>query len=373
MRYRRLGRTELQVSLLGVGCGYLAVLDRAEGERLLARALELGINYFDGRYGDSSTKLRPLLARQRERCVVVSKTHETTAAAALRRVDEDLTELASDYIDIYLLRTYTRDMLRQHLAPGGAMEGLERARARGKVRHVGLSGHGDLTVLAEGIASRRVDVVLFPLNVVRREALEVLIPIAQAHDVGLAVMKPVSVGAIPAAVALPWLANQPIHTMVPGVSCLEQLEANVTALERTTLSLSAAEEAEVARWRRRLDGETCRICDEICGPVCPAGIYISGLVHHDVWFNLYRHRGLAAFLASPWAPWAKQGLLAHFERRLATLEACTHCGACEQRCPYGLPIRTMIDGMLADHPALIAALRERAWHDTYRDAPSPYA
>lgn len=372
MRYRRLGRTELPVSLLGVGCGYLAVLDRPEGERLLARAFEMGVNYFDGRYGDSSFKLRPLLARHRERCVVVTKTHETTAEAALRRVDEDLAELGSDYVDVYLLRTYTRDMLRQHLAPGGSMEGLERARACGKVRHVGLSGHGDLTVLAEGIATGRVDVVLFPLNVVRREALELLIPVAQEHDVGLAVMKPVSVGLIPPAVALPWLANQPVHTMVPGVCSLEQLEADVAALERETLALSAEEEAEVERWRWRLDAETCRICDEHCGPACQAGMYISGMVHHDVWYNYYRNLGLEAFLGYPWAPWAKKGLLAHFERRLAKLRACTHCRLCEQHCPYGLPIMDMIDRMLDDHPPLIAALRERAWHETYRDARSPY-
>lgn len=48
MEYRRLGRTE--VSLLGVGCGYLGMLERAEGRHLLERAFALGINYFDGRY-----------------------------------------------------------------------------------------------------------------------------------------------------------------------------------------------------------------------------------------------------------------------------------------------------------------------------------
>ena len=54
MQYRRLGRTELQVSVLGVGGGYVMLLEPERGTRLYQRAYDLGLNYFDGRYGDSS-------------------------------------------------------------------------------------------------------------------------------------------------------------------------------------------------------------------------------------------------------------------------------------------------------------------------------
>jgi predicted aldo/keto reductase-like oxidoreductase len=367
-----LGRTGLQVSVLGVGCGYLSVIEREVGERLLARAFELGVNYFDGRYGDSNQKLAPLLACHRHECVVVSKTHETTAAAALHRIEEDCKELGSDYIDLYLLRTYSTEMLRAHLAPGGSMEGLLRAREQGKIRFIGLSGHGDLNALAEGVRSGLVDYVLFPLNIVRREALEQLVPVAQQHDVGLGVMKPVSVGAIPARVALPWLLNQPIHTIAPGVTTLAQLEENVAAVERDPLALSTAEAAEVEAWRQRLETTVCRICDEICGPQCEPKLYISMMVHHDVWYNHYRNMGLAAFLAHPWAAWAKRDLERHFSRRLEALQRWTRCGKCEEVCPYHLPIREMLQRMLQDHPPLLAALREQSWATQYADAVSPY-
>lgn len=367
MEYRRLGRTELQVSVLGVGCGYLSVVEGDEGIRLLERAFELGINYFDGRYGDSNFKLRPLLARQRDQCVIVTKTAETTAEGALRRVGEDLDELETDYIDVFLLRTYTREMLQRHLAPGGSIEGLRRARETGKIRFIGISGHGDLTVLAQGIETGLVDVVLFPLNIVRREALELLIPVAQAQDVGLAVMKPVSTGVIPPEVALPWLMTQPIHTIVPGMTTIEHLERDVACLERDQVALSSAEEAEVERWRQGLDHETCRICDELCQP-CEAGLSISWIIHHDVWYNHYRNMGLEAFLRHPWAPWAKRGVEAHFARRLATLQACTRCGLCEERCPHHLPIMRMLERMLADHPPLIEAVKEKGWSSKYEDA-----
>ncbi|UCC64480.1 MAG: aldo/keto reductase, partial [Anaerolineae bacterium] len=206
MLYRRLGRTELQVSVLGVGGGYVMLLEPDLGAQLYQRAFDLGLNYFDGRYGDSSRKLRPVLKRDRARCVVATKTRETTAEGVMRRVEEDLGELDTDYIDVFLLRCYTHEMLQEYLVPGGAFDGLRQAQEQGKIRFMGLSNHSDPSVLAAGIETGLVDVVLFPLNIVRREALDALIPVAQAHDVGLVVMKPLSVGKVPADIGLRWLA-----------------------------------------------------------------------------------------------------------------------------------------------------------------------
>ena len=362
MEYRRLGRTELQVSLLGVGAGYLAVLDRPTGERIYRRAYELGVNYFDGRYGDSNYKLAPLLREHRDQCVVATKTRETGASGVARRVEEELVELGTDYIDIFLLRTYSHEMLADHLAPNGAFDGVLKAREQGKVRFIGMAAHGDLTVLEDGIRTGIVDVIIFPLNIVRREALDGLIPLAQEYDVGLVVMKPVSVGMLPAEQALPWLANQPIHTMVPGVSSLEELELDARVLERTTLALSAQEESQVEAVRQRVDALTCRICDGFCAP-CPEGIDIPSMIYHDVWYNLYRNMGLEAFLAAPWHPGARKLFERHFRARLGKLAACTGCRECEARCSYGIPVVDMLEDMKVDHPPLIEALAALGWQD----------
>jgi uncharacterized protein len=303
---------------------------------------------------------------------VVTKTSEFTAEGAQRRVEEDLKELGSDYIDIFLLRTYNREMLEQHLAPGGSMEGVQKARQAGKVRFAGLAGHTDLVALADGIRTGLVDVVLSPLNIVRREGLELLVPAAQEHDTGLAVMKPLQAGIIPPHVALPWLANQPIHTMVPGVSSMEHLEANLAAMERGNMALSAEEEAEVERWRQGLDHVSCRICDQNCHPVCEPRIYISGIMHHDVWLNHFRQRGLEAFVKSPWAGWAKKGVQGHFEHLLAAAKSCTHCGRCEQVCPHQLPIINTIEALLDSLPPLIDVVKRENWTALYENAPSPY-
>lgn len=372
MEYRRLGRTGLQVSLLGVGGGYLMLNEHQIGTQIYQRAVDLGLNYFDGRYGQSSTMQRPVLGRHRERCIVATKTADSTKEGALRRIDEDLEELGTDYLDIFYLRTYTREMLDAHMAPGGSIEGMLEARDQGKIRAIGLSNHSDPAVSVAGIETGLFDVVLFPLNIVRREALDGLIPAAQKHDVGLAVMKPLSVGKIPAETALRWLVNQPIHTIVAGMSSMEHLEMDVAAVERCPLALSPEEEAEIERCRQELDRETCRICKGICNEVCEIEIPISSMIHHDVLHEHYRNLGLEAFLEFPLTPWAKKAVGKHFARRLSLLQSCTRCGLCEETCPHHLPIMDMLEDMLEGHQSLIQAVEEREWVTRYADSESPY-
>lgn len=371
MEYRRLGRTDLQVSVLGVGGGYLMLLEPEQGTELCQRAFDLGLNYFDGRYGDSSRKLAPVLKQDRKRCIVATKTGEANAGGVLRRIDEDLQELDTDYLDVFYLRCYTHDMLRERLAPGGAFDGLREARRAGKVRYTGLANHSDPSVTVAGIETGLVDVVLTPLNIVRQEALDTLIPAALEHDVGLVVMKPLSVGKIPARIGLRWLVNQPVHCISPGMSSLQHLAVDVAAVEHAPKTLTTEELAEVERCRGELDRFVCRICDQLCQSVCEAGMPISLMIHHDVLYEQYRNLGLEAFVDSSLTSWARRAVESHFAQRLAVVQACTHCGLCERICPHGLPILDMLEQMLADHPPLIEAARERGWSAEYRDAKPP--
>lgn len=371
MEYRRLGRTERQVSLLGVGGGYLMLLERERGTRIYQRAYELGINYFDGRYGDTSAMQRPVIRQDREHFVVATKTASHTRAEALCRLDEDLEELDTDYLDIFYLRAYNGEMLRAHLAPGGPVEGLLEARRQGKIRALGLADHSDLAALAASVETGLIDVVEFPLNIVRRDALDVLIPTCQKHDTGMVVMKPVNVGLAPAEVCLPWLANQPIHVMAPGISTMEQLEADVAALDRRPMALSTAEEAEVERWRQATDRETCRICDKVCQVVCEQGLNIDWILYHNVFQNEFRRLGVQGFLEYPFAPWVRKHAEFTFSTTVAELEACTRCGKCEEACPHHLPVMDLLMRMKESQLALLEALAEADWTARYRDADSP--
>ena len=372
MEYRRLGRTELRVSLLGVGGGYVMLLEDEEGRCIYRRAMELGVNYFDGRYGFTSRMLSPLIQAEREQWVVVTKTAETTKEGALARIDEDLEELGSDYIDVFYLRTYNQEMREAHFAPGGSIEGLLEARDKGKIRFLGLAGHSDLSALADGVDTGLIDAVIFPLNVVRRDALDVLVPACQAHDVGMVVMKPVNVGLVPADVCVRWLANQPIHVMVPGVNSVGQLELDAGALDRPCMALSAEEEAEAEAWRAQMDDRTCRICDRVCQVVCEPKLQIDWLLYHNVFYNELRVLGPERFMAHPWAPWVKGSLRRTYERNLASLRSCTQCRKCEQVCPYGLPVVDMLEQIKEDHVELLGRLEHTDWDTAYADALSPF-
>jgi hypothetical protein len=344
------------------------------GTRLYQRALDLGLNYFDGRYGASSLMLRPLMQdpATRARSVLVTKTAETTRDGALRRIDEDRAELGTDAIDIFFLRTYNQAMLQAHLAPGGSLEGLLQARDEGKIRFLGLAGHSDMGCLADGIETGLIDAVIFPLNVVRRDAYERLIPAAQSHDVGLVVMKPLNAGTVPPAVGLSWLATQPIHTMVPGVSTIAHLEECVAALQDADRALSGDLAVEVEGIREALDRYTCRICDHLCRSACEQGLPLDVLLYHDVYYNQYRALGLEGLLDFALAEWVKGSMEKRFAARLEMMRRCTHCTACEAACPHDLPIRQMLDDMVEGHVALLEAVRERGWSERFGNAPSPY-
>jgi len=372
MEYRRLGRTGLQVSVLGMGGGYVMLNEIEEGTRVYRRAEELGVNYFDGRYGFSSVMIAPIIRQGRERFVVGTKTGDVTAEGAMKRIEEDLRELDTDYIDVFYLRTYNHEMREKHFGPGGSVEALLKAREQGKIRFLGMADHGDMSVLVEGIKTGLIDVVIFPLNIIRREALTTLIPVAQQHDVGLGVMKPVSGGPIPAPVALPWLANQPIHTMAPGIHDIAQLEQDVAAVERDPMALSAEEEAEVERWRQNLDQATCRICDAICKPLCEKKLPIDWIMHHDVFYNEFRRLGLQDFMEHPYAGWVRARLLRHFERRMEAMQACTKCGKCEEVCPHGIHVMDIFTAMIEEHIPLIEALKATNWDTIYTDAKFPF-
>lgn len=371
MEYRRLGRTDRDVSIMGIGGGYVMLRDLQAGTELYQRAYELGVNYFDGRYGATSSMQRPVIAQDREHFIIATKTVASDPEQVLRRIDEDLNELGTDYLDIFYLRAYNQEMIDRAFSPGGAVEALLEARGQRKIRALGLAGHSDLRALAAGVETGLIDVVEFPLNVVRREAIDVLIPACREHDAGMVIMKPMNVGLAPAEVCLTWLVNQPIHVMAAGVSTIEQLEFDVSVLDRARISLSPAEAEEAERWRLILDRATCRICDQRCQPLCKPRLRIDWLLYHNVLQNELRRLGVEGFIDYPFSPWVKKIAEQRFQETLDELRRCTRCGKCESVCPYHLPIIGMFDRMREEQESLLAALQRSDWAATYLDARSP--
>jgi len=342
MHYRRLGRTGLEVSAIGLGCAQLASSCTEYAVKIVRRAVELGVNYFDTArgYGDSEIKLGLGLKGNREKVHVSSKTGARTKEEAWHHIQESLERLQTDYLDNYHLHGLREgEDLEKRLGPSGALEALIEAKEQGLIRHIGCTSHNS-QALVRALERFDFETILVPMNIVEREPLTELIPLCESSGVGVTVMKPVATGLLPAQLALKWLLNQPISTAVPGATTVEEVEENSRVGHLDDFSLTVEETEQVNRLREQLEHVRCRVCGS-CEP-CPQGIPIGGTLGTDVMYDHYRTMGPETFKIFPWsADRVKHGI----QRRrqlISAIQSCNECGECEKKCPYGLSIIKML-------------------------------
>ena len=357
MEYRALGRTGLTVSAIGLGSAQLGSSNTEYAVQLVHRALQLGVTFFDTArsYWDSEVKLGLALEGQREKVVVSSKTVEQGREDAWRQINESLERLRTDYLDNYHLHGLSKgEDMDKRLGPGGALGALIQAKEQGLIRHVGATSHR-AEVLVEALKRFDFEVILVPMNMVEREPLAELIPLCREKGVGVTIMKPLATGLLPVPLALRWLINQPIASAVPGMSTLEEFEA-IAQVAESELALTPAEIMQVAMYQEEFERVRCRIC-HFCEP-CPQGVQIGMHLGTDVMYDHYRSMGPAAFRAFSWSRHRIENELAEREKHIASIESCTHCGECEAKCPYGLPVMDMLQSMLPAMRDMLDAYRE---------------
>ena len=166
MEKRTLGQTGESLSI--VGFGGILVMDEepTSASRLVAQAVERGINYFDvaPTYGNAEERLGPALEPYRKSVFLACKTEKRTAEEARDALHESLARLRTDYFDLYQLHAVTTmEEVEQVMGPGGALETFVKAREDGLVRYLGFSAHTEeaATALLDRFAF---DSILFPFN-----------------------------------------------------------------------------------------------------------------------------------------------------------------------------------------------------------------
>ena len=332
MEYRILGKTGLKISRLGFGGIPIQRID-AEGTKVLMHQLkDAGVNFIDTArgYTVSEEYLGYALEGIREDFVIATKSMSRTKEAMAADIDISLKNLRTDHIDLYQVHNATPEQLQQVVAPGGALEALQEAKAAGKIGHIGLTAHS-LDTFKIALEMDWVETFMFPYNIVETQA-EKLIAEAAKKNIGFIDMKPLAGGAIEdATLALRYIcANPNVTVVIPGMAEPKELQQNIAAVSDTS-PITAEEKAKFLEVRSQLGTQFCRRCN-YCQP-CSAGINISGAFLFDGYLSRY---GLA--------DWAKS--------RYATMEKkasdCIGCGACEDRCPYNLPIRQMLKQVAQD-------------------------
>jgi aryl-alcohol dehydrogenase-like predicted oxidoreductase len=170
---RPLGRYADRVSIIGLGGYHLGLVATvAEAVRITHAAIDAGINFLDNAWeyhdGESERRMGRAIHDRRASVFLMTKvcTHGRSAAVAMRQLDDSLRRLRTDYLDLWQVHecVYHNDPER-HFASGGVIEALARAKAQGKVRYVGFTGHKDpeihLEMLSHGFAF---DTCQLPLN-----------------------------------------------------------------------------------------------------------------------------------------------------------------------------------------------------------------
>jgi aryl-alcohol dehydrogenase-like predicted oxidoreductase len=302
MPRRPLGRTGVEVSILGLGGYHLGVPSEQEAVRIVHEAIDHGLTFLDNCWdyhdGESERRMgKALEGGYRERAFLMTKIDGRTAEAATRQLDESLRRLRTDRLDLVQIHEVIRmsDPARV-FAPGGAIESLVRARQSGKTRFIGFTGHKspDIHRAMLDEARRhgfRFDTVQMPLNVMdaQYESFQKLVlPVLQRDGIGVLGMKPMGSGVIfesgivSPATCLRYALSLPTSVVITGMDSMAVLRQNLeTGLsfepfserEKDLLLARTATAAKAGKYEKYKTSER-----------------FDGTAHHPQWLETGRER-----------------------------------------------------------------------------------
>lgn len=328
MNYVTLGRTGLNCAQISFGGIPIQRSDAANTMAVVDALERYGMNYIDTArgYTVSEEYLGAALKGRREKFILATKSMSRGYDAMKADVETSLRNLQTEYIDVYQLHNLPLKDFEQVFGPDGAYRALKEAKEMGKIGYIGATFH-NVGALKEAVEEygELIDTVMFPYNIVEIHGEEVL-RAARAKGIGTICMKPMAGGNLEDwNLALKFVASSDaIDIAIPGMGSVEEVERNATAAEHFA-PLTEEELAACETIRRELGQQFCRRCG-YCGP-CTVGIDIPGT------FTLVNY--LRKYDLAQWAK-GRYASAAHHATE------CVDCGLCENRCPYGLPIRTML-------------------------------
>lgn len=252
MIYRDLGATGETVSAIGLGGFHLGLpeVDHALAVRIVRTAVDEGVTFLDNCWdyngGLSEVRMgKALRDGYRDRVFLMTKIDGRSKAEATRQLDESLRRLQTDCIDLVQHHEIIRfEDPHRVLREGGAHEALLEARAAGKLRYIGFTGHKDPRVHLDmlemadelGIAFDAVQMPLSLLDAHYRSFGRHVLPRLVERGVGVIAMKTLSKGYLPAAGVvsaadcLHYALDLPVSTVVTGIESLAVLEQALAAV-----------------------------------------------------------------------------------------------------------------------------------------------
>lgn len=261
---RVLGKTDMRVSMLTLGGSHIGRPSETEAQAIIEAAMELGIRTFETaqlyQNGGSEERLgKYLTPRYREHVQIFTKTMAQDAATARQHLDDSLRRLRTDVIDLWQLHD-VRSPAQAERRIAGVLDVMLRAKADGKVRHIGFSGHATWRAHARILElTDAFETCLMPVNVADpsyESFILNLLPQLTERNMGVLAMKTLGgdgligrrgkPGIIPellsVADALRFAWSLPIHSLVSGIGRMQHLRENA-ATARAFVPMSAEERA----------------------------------------------------------------------------------------------------------------------------------
>jgi hypothetical protein len=358
MFYRRLGRTDLQISEISLGGS--PIPDWA----ILTQAVERGVNYIDTSHSYSNGNSERAIGRLfkemgRDRVYVGTKFHARrnwNEETILKSVEGSLKRLQTDYIDVLLIHGVDDEAV---LTDERVLSAYDKMRKQGKFRYTGISCHSNHhKVVKKAIECGHYDMVQLGYNVFDIEntdeekdietyddylgtsGIRQLISHARSRDVGVIAMKVLKVagrrqkldeysidGNSLFQIMLKWaLSNTNIASVVTEMLTFSQMEEDLAVVHH---SLTAREKRALYRYVAANSGEFCHMCGR-CESHCPEGVKTTTILRYLAYYEGYEKKDRARR--------NYRGLLPEEKA-----SSCQDCGRCESLCPYGIAVRQRIE------------------------------
>ena len=341
IKYNVLGKTGLKVS--DVSCGAISLFE----PNVLRYAYESGVTYFDTAESYLRMKGEAYVGQGlkgvRDKVVITTKHvmnfgQKIEKSAVLKRVEDSLNRLQTDYIDVAMVHSI-EDLtpLLKNEEVLGAYDDLKTA---GKVRFTGFSSHNAKGTLKQALETDFPQVVLVIYNHMEGKEIEPLVKAVRAKGIGTVAMKIFAgnqqgnlkgmVGpkmSYPQA-AIRWvLANPDFDTCIPTMASYSHVEEYVAAsgqpLDRAALGL-------IARYQEQTRDSYCRVSCTACLSACPYRVAVNDVLRFAMYYENYgMERQAIDYYADLPA-----------EQKPVSCKTCA--GLCERACPYGLKVKTRL-------------------------------
>lgn len=336
MRQITLGKTGIEVPQNAFGALPIQRVSQETAVKLLRRAYEGGMRFFDTAraYSDSEEKVGEAFDGMREKIYIASKTAAKTPEEFWEQLDITLKNLRTDYLDLYQLHCVD-----QCYRPGdgfGLYECLQEARDQGKVRHIGITTH-KLYIAQEIVESGLYETLQYPFSYLSSEQEIDLVKKCGEADMGFIAMKGLAGGLINRSEAAMAFMSQ-FDNVLPiwGIQRETELEEWLGYMENTP-EMTEELAAYIQKEQQELTGEFCRGCG-YCMP-CPAGIQINQCARMSLMLR-----------RAPSQAWLTEEMQAEMKK----IEGCLECRKCMSKCPYELNTPELLKKNYEDYKRVLA-------------------